>query len=1117
MSYTHLQVRSGYSLMNSTITIDNLVEKASELQFDALALTDEHVLYGVIPFYKACQQHGIKPIIGMIVMVADEQQESAKCILLAKNNAGYKNLIKISTWIQYNEKTMIPIEELNGLTRELICILPANNPKLEAILQSKAHEEAVSYLHIWRELFDDGDFYLGIQDHGLKNERAIHHPLKAFHDKYRIPVVAINDVRYLNEKDDMAYDCLLAMKEGNQWGLRISDPSVKQRHLRSAIEMEQLFKSYWPEVILETEAIKAKCNVTFDFDQRMLPSFPVPEEMDAHSYLEKQCWNKLANTYKNVTAGTEDRLKYELGIIKSMQFSDYFLIVADFIAYAKANNILVGPGRGSSAGSIVAYLLGITEVDPIQYDLLFERFLNPERLTMPDIDVDFSDARRDEVIEYVRNKYGHKHVAQIITFGTFAARSLIRELMKTLGIDQQDVNFILKEIPIQAKKSIVELVNASNDLKQYIKQSDQLKVLFTIASKLEGIPRHISTHAAGIVISEKPLIEHVPLTLGASETHLTQYPMNDLEEIGLLKIDLLGLRNLTLLEKIIQSVKYTANKNISLHTIPENDINTYELLQTGKTNGVFQLESQGMKEVLTRLKPTSFEDIVAVNALYRPGPMDYIPVYIERKHKREKVIYPHPDLAPILEKTFGVLVYQEQIMQIAHRIAGFSLGNADILRRAVSKKRIQLMDKQKESFINGCLENGYDQEVAEEIFSWIVKFSEYGFPRSHAVAYSKISYQLAYLKANYPANFFAELLSAAGNQQDKVYLYIKEIKDLGLSVFSPSINHSYGKYNVENGGIRMGMLSIKGIGSQVIKEIIQVRKDGLFKNLFDFCLRVSYKVINRKIIENLVMAGAFDQLHANRASLLASIDQAIEQGELFREFSDQSSLFQDKIELEANYEEIEDFSIVKKLTDEKELLGIYISSHPLKEYRHKLRVNGFVPMKDVQKFIGKKNIKSTAIIQSIKTIRTKRGDPMAFLTIGDETEDMEAVVFPDLYREANRWIKEEMIINISGKIESRNNRIQWLLTEITPFNEQKLSMRQNQRLFIKFTEQNSEQALRFIWETASLHPGSTPIIIYNQESKQTYQLAHDYFINPSYDCLKDLKHYFGEMRVVLEK
>lgn len=1117
MSFTHLQVRSGYSLMNSTITIEKLVKRASELQFEALALTDEHVLYGAISFYEACHKYGIKPIIGMVVYVINPEQEKEPCILLAKNNHGYQNLIKLSTYIQIEKKASIEKEALHAFTKDLLCILLVTNSRLETLLDATSHDEAASYVQTWQTLFEEGDFYLGIQDHGLEQERRLHKSIKAFHQTQQIPVVAVNDVRFVYEKDDIAYDCLQAMKNGNRWSMQITDPTIKQHHLRSTAQMNQLFGSFWPEVIKETKKVTEKCNVTFDFDSRMMPSYPVPEQTDAHTLLAKMCWNNVKEKYDVITEEVSERLHYELRVIQSMQFSDYFLIVWDFIAYAKTNHILVGPGRGSAAGSLVAYVLGITDVDPIKYELLFERFLNPERVTMPDIDIDFSDHRRDEVIEYVRNKYGKAHVAQIITFGTYAARSIVRELIKTMNVDQQDAYFIMKHIPTQAQRTIIAYVNESEDLKQYIKQSEKLKLLFAVAIKLEGLPRHISTHAAGVVISEKRLVEHVPLTIGTNGTNLTQFPMNDLEAIGLLKIDFLGLRNLTLLEKIIRSIKFSANKHISLGEIPENDTKTLELLQKGKTNGVFQLESAGMKQVLTNLKPTRFEDIVAVNALFRPGPMEYISVYIARKNKHEKISYPHSDLAPILEKTYGVLVYQEQIMQIAHQIAGFTLGEADILRRAVSKKNKIVMDEQKETFIRGCLLNGYGEKVAEQIFLWIVKFSNYGFNRSHAVAYSKISYQLAFLKAHYPASFFAELLSSIANQQEKVELYVKEAKDLQLQVAAPSINQSYGKYSVEKDTIRMGLLSIKGIGTQVVKEIMRARKEGPFKNLFDFCLRTSLKIVNRQVLELLIVAGAFDETHSNRASLLASIDPAMEQGELFREFNDHLGLFQDTIELEASYVEMDDFSQMKRLADEKELLGIYISSHPLKDYRKKLRASGYVTMTGAQALIGKSNIKSVAIIQSIKTIRTKRGDPMAFLTFGDETMDMEAVVFPELYRNTGRWLKEEMMVFVTGKIEARNNGVQWLLSELKPFDETILESHPKHRLFIKLIEKNSDTVLNWLRSIAAAHPGNTPIIIYHEESKRTYQLDSDYFINPNQACVQALKNYFGNERVVLER
>lgn len=1117
MAFTHLQVRSGYSIMNSTLTIEKLVNKAHELQFDALALTDEHILYGTIPFYRLCKANGIKPIIGMTVKVILSENEIENCILLAKNSKGFTNLTKVSTSIQLSHENGIQRSELEMYCDDLICILPTIDTKLESLLLTETHDKVNTYLNSSWDLFKQEDLYLAIQDHGMERERKVNNSLQAFHELYNIPVVAWNDVRYLNEKDDIAYDCLQAMKSGITWPLKITDPTVKQRYLRSSSEMEQLFQSFWPEAIENTNKIKDKCNLAFDFEKRMLPSYPVPDQRDAHSYLTEKCWANLEQKYDYVTEEIKSRLTYELNVINMMEFSDYFLIVWDFIDYARQHGILVGPGRGSAAGSIVAYVLGITDVDPIKYDLLFERFLNPERTTMPDIDIDFSDHRRDEVIDYVREKYGEAHVAQIITFGTFAARSLLRELIKTMAIDQQDADFILKEIPAQSKKTIVECAQDSSDLQQYIKQSSKLKALFAVAAKLEGLPRHISTHAAGVVISDKPLVENVPLTLGANGTNLTQFAMNDLEKIGLLKIDFLGLRNLTLLERILTAITYATKQNIRLADIPDDDPQAYQLLQKGQTNGVFQLESQGMTRVLKRLSPTSFEDIVAVNALFRPGPMDYIPVYIDRKQGREHVSYPHPDLAPILQKTFGVLIYQEQIMQIAHKIAGFSLGEADILRRAVSKKQQHLMDEQKESFVQGCLENGYTQQVAEEIFAWIVKFSNYGFNRSHAVAYSRISYQLTYLKAHYPACFFAELLGSVSGQVEKIQAYLKEMKKLNLTLLPPSINSSYGKYSVESEGIRMGLVSIKGIGGQVVKEVIRARVEGPFKSLFDFCLRVSLKIINRQTLELLIMAGAFDETYSNRASLLASIGQALEQGELFKEFNNQSSLFQDGLDLETAYVEMDDFSLMKKLTDEKELIGIYVSSHPLKNYRNILEANGYVSLEVAQTKAGEKNVKGAGIVQGLKMIRTKRGDSMAFITVGDETSEMEGVIFPDLYRDVHRWLSEEQIIIFRGKIESRNNQNQWLMSEINSFRGDEWEISQKQRVFIKLTEQNNEHALPFIKKVANSHKGNTPIIVYHQEKKVTYQLSYDYLVNPNEESLQSLRKKFGKENVVLDR
>ncbi|MGF7014355.1 DNA polymerase III subunit alpha [Ornithinibacillus bavariensis] len=1115
MSFTHLQVRTGYSFFNSTITIEKLIKRAAQLKMTALSITDENALFGAIPFYKACLSHGIKPIIGMTVNVLNEEGIREEIVVLAKNNNGYKNLVKLTTTIQRNGKNEIEKELLGKFTEHLVGILPVKKGQVERLIMSTTYDHVEEFLTSWKSIFTVDDFYLGISHYGQEQDQLLVNGMRAYHNAYHTKVVAIHDVRYLMEKDVKAYECLQAMKYGKSWNGTTANYTSQFHQLLSQQEMEQLF-SAWPEALYRTEEIVSKCNVSFDFDSRMIPAYPVPNGLDAHDYLSKLCWENLDSRYNTITKELRNRLTHELSIIQRMGYSDYFLIVWDFIKYAKENHIMVGPGRGSSAGSLVAYSLGITDVDPMKYQLVFERFLNPERVTMPDIDVDFSDQRRDEVITYVRDKYGEEHVAQIITFGTFAARSLIRELGKTMSIDSQDIYFILKHIPNQTSNSIASLLKSSKELLDYVSQNQNLKMLFQIAAVLEGIPRHTSTHAAGVVISETPLVDHVPLTVGATNTALTQFPMTDLESLGLLKMDFLGLRNLTILERIVESIHYKEKKDFQLDQIPEGDSLTFDLLKKGKTNGVFQLESDGMKQVLKRLVPNTFDDIVAVNALYRPGPMDFIPTYIDRKHGRKPTTYPHPDLEPILESTYGVLIYQEQIMQIAHRIAGYTLGQADVLRRAVSKKKQDIMDAQKEAFIAGCMKNGYEKKVGEEIFAWIVKFSNYGFPKSHAVAYSKISYQLAYLKAHYPRHFYAELLTSIGNQQDKIQAYMNEMKELHIKVGSPSINKSFGRFSVEDHCIRMGLLSIKGIGNQTVQEILRARKEGPFKNLFDFCLRVTPKLVNRQSLEALIMAGAFDETYPNRASLLASIDQAMEQGELFREFTDQPTLFQDQLDLVPSYVNIEDFSLVRKLADEKELLGIYVSSHPLKEYREKLRENGFITLDHAQDIHGKKVVKSAVIIQEIKTIRTKRGEPMAFLKLSDETRDMDAVVFPEQYRLNSPLIKEEALVFIEGKIEFRNGKTQWLLSAIVPFDDNILKNDSTARLFIKITEKTSKEGLNIVRDIATNHPGATPIIVHYEEQKRTYQLSKDYFIHISNESLEALAKYFGKENVVYE-
>lgn len=1097
--------------MESTIHIDRLANRARESGCSAVALVDNSVLHGAIPFYKACTENGVKPIIGMNIFVGDIGQEE-RIILLSENMDGYHSLIRLSTELQTSDETF-QVEDLSGFTEGVIGVLPVNESLLFNMLLDYRFDDMQGHIDKWKKVFAAGNIHIGA-DLSVVRKAEMLKSLCAFSEHLDMKVVALPEVRYLDHKDSEAFHCLQAMREGRKFDSGSASTSAPM-HFRTKDEMEQLFADF-PEVLAATGEIAERCNLELDFDRQMLPSYPVEQGQTADEYLRQVCEQKFTSAYSKDDNVAYERMKYELSVISQMKFSDYFLIVADFIDFAKREGIMVGPGRGSAAGSLVAYVLGITEVDPIRYGLLFERFLNPERVTMPDIDVDFSDQRRDEVIQYVRRKYGAEHVAQIITFGTFAARSLIRELVKTLGISDQDLRFILKEMTKLGTMHIVDYARQSRELNEYIRQTESIQQLFRIASRLEGLPRHISTHAAGVVISEEPLVNHVPLIPGSGEVTLTQFPMNDLEAIGLLKMDFLGLRNLSMIERMLSSVHHTEKVKIDLHNLPKDDAATYRLLQEGRTNGIFQLESAGMKRVLRELGPTRFEDIVAVNALYRPGPMDYIPTYIKRKHGTEPVTYLHPDLEPILKETYGVLVYQEQIMQIASKIAGFSLGRADILRRAVGKKKKEVLEEQRSAFVSGCLENGYTMEVAEQIFEWIVRFSNYGFNKSHAVAYSEIAFQLSYLKAHHPASFFAELMTSVHGSHDKLAAYIKEARDLGIDVLAPSVNRSFGFFSAEQGKIRMGLNAIRGIGHQVAREIIMKRKQGgPFRDLFNFCLRVDLKIITRAMIETLILSGAFDELHPNRATMLASVDSAMEQGELFGDLDGQESFFYD--ELEGNYTEMEDMSQVQKLQDEKDLLGVYVSSHPLKNYRSRLKVSGFISLAEADGSSGKRNLKTCAILQSMKVIRTKRGESMAFLTLSDETAEMEAVMFPETYRNTNRFLEEGIMLFVSGKVEMRKDVLQWLINDAMPFDENILQEVKQETLYIKLEKGKSErEALSFLQKTAKCHPGHVPIRFYHEDKKKTYGLQSSYAMDTNESCIAELKQYFGQGQVVLK-
>lgn len=1115
MMFVHLQLSTAFSLLSSTISIHSLMEQAKKHNFSALAITDHNVLYGVLPFYKACIKAGIKPIIGMTAQIFSEiDEDSHSLVLLAKNNEGYKNLLKISSAIKTQQKEAISWKWLQAYSSGLMAITPGISGEIEQLLIDGQEEQAVEAAKKYKQLFANESFFLGLQNHGTVKSKELLEKIIAFSKEVDVPVVATNDVRYLERGDKSAYDTLIAIREGE----KLADLPATNEHehnFKSKQEMGELFADY-PEALEKTLLIAERCNVMIETHQELLPAYPLPTGKTAAGLLKELCHQGLKERCFEPGAAYMDRLNYELGVIGRMGFNDYFLIVWDFMKYARDHGILTGPGRGSAAGSLVAYVLGITDVDPIEHGLLFERFLNPERISMPDIDIDFPDHRRDEVIEYVMNKYGKLHVAQIITFGTLAAKAAVRDTARAFGLNAKEMEQLSRLIPSRGGMTLERAYKESEGLRSFVNASEFNRKLFDTALTLEGLPRHASTHAAGVVISSDPLVNHIPIQGGQAGTYLTQFPMEDLEEIGLLKMDFLGLRNLSLLERVLKSVEIGTGKKIGLEQIPFLDEKTFAMLQKGETTGIFQLESEGMRKVLRELKPTEFEDIVAVNALYRPGPMENIPVYIARKHGKEKVNFPHPDLEPILNLTYGVIVYQEQIMQIASVMAGFSLGEADLLRRAVSKKKKDVLDNERSRFVKGAAEKGYDENIANETYDLIVKFANYGFNRSHAVAYSFIAWQLAWLKANYPAYFMAALLTSVIGNEDKISAYMVEAKHMGLKILPPSINKSHYPFTVETSGIRFSIAAIKGMGATALKELIQARKSAPFQDLFDFCMRVSPRAINRKLLEGLVHSGSFDEFGKDRAVLLATLDVAIEHAELMRPEGTDPDLFADEemFQLQPKYVEVEPIGQADKLSFEKQAIGAYLSDHPASSYEAAFKAAGTVHLYELKP--GQKNVSAGVYIAKDKTIRTKKGDVMAFVGLSDSTGEMEGVVFPDTYRRSGNICKEGEIVLISGNVEERDGNLQFIIQRIQKADQVESSVHK-EILYLKIPEKlDQHDVLHLLKTILKRHSGETAVVLHYEKQKQTIKLAQNDWVNPTSSCLQELRQLLGENSVMLK-
>ena len=1082
MAFRHLHVHTEYSLLDGSSKIKELVARVKELGMDSVAITDHGVMYGVIDFYKACRAAGIKPVIGCEVYVAPgsrfdretgrSDERYNHLVLLAENNKGYENLMKIVSkgFLEgFYYKPRVDYEILREYHEGIIALSACLAGAVASRLRKGFYEEALKEALTLNEIFGDNNFFLEMQDHGIPEQADVNQGIMKLHNETGIPMVVTNDSHYIYEEDARAHDILLCI----QTQKKVNDEDRMryeggQYYIKSEEEMAALFP-YAQEAIDNTGLIADRCNVEIEFGNYKLPKFDVPEGYTAVEYLHKLCEEGIAKRYGDRANEHKERMEYEFDTIKSMGFVDYFLIVWDFIRYAKENGIPVGPGRGSAAGSIVAYSLGITDIDPIRYNLLFERFLNPERLTMPDIDIDFCYERRQEVIDYVVRKYGKDRVVQIVTFGTMKARNAIRDVGRALDLPYAYVDSVAKMIPDELGITIDGALKINRELLAMYDSDDQCKNLIDMSRKLEGLPRHTSMHAAGVVISNAPAIDYVPLSRASDDTITTQYTMTTLEELGLLKMDFLGLRTLTVIQDAINLVNYgikngfshlkegetgellkKINHEFTIEDIDYDDPAVYELIGQGKCEGIFQLESPGMKNFMKELKPKSLEDVIAGISLYRPGPMDFIPKYLNGKNNTDKIEYETPELEHILEPTYGCMVYQEQVMQIVRDLAGYSYGRSDLVRRAMSKKKADVMEKERINFVNGneeeqvkgCKNNGISEEKAMHIFDEMTDFAKYAFNKSHAAAYAVVSYRTAYLKKYFPVEFMASLLTSILDRTDKVAAYIMDCRKMGIEVLPPSINEGFGSFSTCEQGIRYGLLAIKSVGKPVIDSIVNERKNGKFTDLKDFIKRTSGKDVNKRAIENFIKAGAMDEFPGNRRQKLQVYSKLVDDINTDRKnnLTGQMSMFDfvvkdenDDNDLSAGgivFPELEEFSKEEILAGEKEILGIYVSGHPLEEYEEMWRENvthttaDFIPAEEGVKPLVNDNesviVGGMITDKQIKT--TRRGDLMAFVTLEDLYGSVEVIIFPKDFEKCKKYLDLDSKVFICGRVNLEEDK-----------------------------------------------------------------------------------------------
>ena len=1046
--FVHLHVHTQYSLLDGACLLGRLVDKAVQYKLPALAMTDHGNIFGAIKFYSLCMKKGIKPIIGCEVYVAQGSRfdkeyrpkgdNNYHLILLAKDKEGYSNLIKLVSLAHlegFYYKPRVDKELLGEYHKGLIASSACLKGEIPSAIISgninKAYKLADDYLNI----FGKGNFYLEVMENGLSEQKKVNTQLIKISRDLDIPLVATNDVHYLEKEESFAQEALLAI----QTQTTLDDPNrfrfnSDTFYFRSPLEMKQLFKDI-PQSLKNTIEITQKCNLTMDFSQIHLPHFPLPEGIDENGYLGKICRENLDGRYPKANKVIQERLEYELGIIKKTGFSSYFLIIWDLVKFAKENHIPVGPGRGSAAGSIVSYILHITDVDPLKYDLLFERFLNPARISMPDIDIDFCYEKRAEVLSYVARKYGKANVAQIITFGTMLARAVIRDVGRVMSIGYSEVDKIAKMIPYGTGQQIdlKRALSLNSDLSGLYDSDARIKRLIDVAMQLEGLSRHASTHAAGVVISDRPLMERVPLIRGADGEAVTGFDMGSLEKTGLLKMDFLGLKTLTVIDETVKIIKRTKEIELDITAIPPVDKKTFSLLAKGNTIGVFQLESRGMRDILKKINPTKFEDLIAVLALYRPGPLGsgMVDDFISRKQNKKSILYIHPELESILNKTYGIILYQEQIMQIVAKLAGFDMSRADLLRKAIGKKIPEIMEEQRQLFLDGCLKNNIPVNTAGKIFELINYFSNYGFNKSHSTAYALISYRTAFLKANYPVEFIAALLTSERNNTDKIVEYVNEANRIKIEVLPPDINISFTNFTVtDDRNIRFGLMAIKNVGKAALESIIETRKQGKFKSIFDFCRRVDSRVANKKVVESLIKSGAMDSFNLRRAQMMVLLDKILNKG---TKQEDPSQLRLFSAPQDESVPDIEEWPLLQILNFEKSLLGIYLTGHPISAFSGLVNYLSRKRIVRLWERLRQEDVIVCGVVEKVKNIITRRkGERMAILKLEDETGNIEVFIFPRLFNECALYLREKAVVVLKGKVEAKDAIPKILASQVIP-------------------------------------------------------------------------------------